>query len=79
VKKCGRSQCDERECELCAVGEAPEVSQLLAKISEMDLELLILKAKVAPLIRLEMAVRSCSKVDMVARELLTAMDEPAAN
>jgi hypothetical protein len=78
MKKCGRNQCDEQECELCAVGETPEISQLLEKISQMDQELQKLKARVAPLVRLEMAVRSCAAVDMSARELLTAMAGPAA-
>jgi len=64
-----------------AITVADSFELLLLKIRELDRENLRLKQRLAPLVRLEMAVRTCAQADMMARELLTAMnggtDEPA--
>ena len=77
MKKCGLDKCEECVYELCKATDIYEAEQLRAKIEEMGLERQRLKTKMAPLARLELAVRSCAKIDMVARELLTAMEEPS--
>lgn len=53
---------------------AEGVELLLLKIRELDQENLRLKERLQSLVRLEVAVRNCAQLDMVARELLTAMD-----
>ena len=74
MMKCGKASCGDLSCDLCSPSDDADREALLQKVKELDLLNLELERKVQRLALLEMAVRACSKWDMVARELLTAMD-----
>jgi hypothetical protein len=74
MMKCGKESCSQQSCELCSPYTPSDRETLLQKIKELDLLNLELEKKLRRLTLLEMAVRACSRWDMVARELLTAME-----